>query len=824
MPRVVGFQVPGLIRDPRIRRRVRFVEAVPGEELHQIEDLLRLLLADAVLQRAVHERFALLGHDPGILLAHGLAEHVGLPHREARQDRGDAHHLFLIRDDAVRVGQDRRELRQFVLDLGLALLARDEIVHHPALQRAWAVQRVQRDQVVEPRRLRLPQEFAHARAFELEDAVRLAVREQLVGLLVIERNGVDVEVDVLRALDFVQAVADQRQRAEPEEIHLQQPDPFDLFHRPLRDDFVLLRLVERHELGERLRRDHDARGVHGGVARHPLEPARHRNQLLDALVLLLHLLERGTFGERLLERHVERGRDGLRDAVGVGVRNVHHARDVAHDRPRFHRPEGDDLRDVLAAVLARHVLDDLAAPPFAEIDVDIGQRHALGVEEALEDEVVRHRIDVGNPQAIGDEAAGGGSAPRPDGDPLLARVADEIPHDQEVPGVLHRLDHVDLVRQPLRVLVDRVLQETAAGEFLEPRQPQLESLADDVLEILVEPEAGGHLEIREVVDRVREIDLAALRNLPGVGERVRKVGEDRRHFLRRLQIELIAVVPEAVGVVHELAGADAEQNVVRLEVGLLQVVHVVGGDEVQPEILRDRLQPDVDDLLLLDALELHLQEKMVRAKDVAIRRGGVNGPVLLLRPDAGGDLALQTTAEADESFGVLREQVLVDARLVVEAFRVAGRHQLDQVVIALFGFGQQDEMVRRLPRRPALDAAIARRDVHLAPENRVDPALPRLIVEHDRREHVAVFRDRHRRHPELHGFVEQFLDAACAIEQRELGVQVEVDELCHCRPLTGDCRFNELTIGVLRIDGLTIGRLTIDGLAIDGLAIGVGNS
>ena len=82
----------------------------------------------------------------------------------------------------------------------------------------------------------------------------------------------------------------------------------------------------------------------------------------------------------------------------------------------------------------RDVLDDLAAPALAEVDVDVGQRHALGVQEALEDQVVLDRIDVGDPQAVGDEAAGRRPAARADRDALLARVADEIPDDQEVPG------------------------------------------------------------------------------------------------------------------------------------------------------------------------------------------------------------------------------------------------------------------------------------------------------------------------------------------------------------------------------------------------------
>ena len=135
-------------------------------------------------------------------------------------------------------------------------------------------------------------------------------------------------------------------------------------------------------------------------------------QLLDALVLLLQLLERRALLERLGERHVERRRHRLGDPVGVGVRDVHDAGDVADDGARLHRPERDDLGDVLAAVLAGDVVDDLAAAALAEVDVDVGQRHALGIEEALEDQVVLDRIDVGDPQAVGDEAAGGRAAAR----------------------------------------------------------------------------------------------------------------------------------------------------------------------------------------------------------------------------------------------------------------------------------------------------------------------------------------------------------------------------------------------------------------------------
>ena len=98
----------------------------------------------------------------------------------------------------------------------------------------------------------------------------------------------------------------------------------------------------------------------------------------------------------------------------------------------LHGAERDDLRHVLAAVLLGDVGDDLAAPALAEVDVDIGQRHALGIEEALEVQVEVQRIDVRDPQAVRHQAAGGRPAARADRNRLLARVADEVPDDQEV--------------------------------------------------------------------------------------------------------------------------------------------------------------------------------------------------------------------------------------------------------------------------------------------------------------------------------------------------------------------------------------------------------
>ena len=88
--------------------------------------------------------------------------------------------------------------------------------------------------------------------------------------------------------------------------------------------------------------------------------------------------------------------------------------------------------------------------------------------------------------------------------------------------------------------------------------------------------------------------VAALGNDERVPQRVRVAAEDGRHLFRGLQEKLVAGVAQPLRVIHRLPRADAEQDVVRLMVALPQVVHVVGGNERQIELARQRKKTLVD--------------------------------------------------------------------------------------------------------------------------------------------------------------------------------------------------------------------------------------
>ena len=128
-------------------------------------------------------------------------------------------------------------------------------MHHVALDRSGADDGHLDDEIVEVLRLE-PGQHAHLRAgFHLEDAHAVGVLEHRVGVRVLRRNRRNGECFAGRAappeiVDEVQRLADGRQHAEPEHVHLEEPEGFEVVLVPLDDGAILHgRVLDRHEAG-----------------------------------------------------------------------------------------------------------------------------------------------------------------------------------------------------------------------------------------------------------------------------------------------------------------------------------------------------------------------------------------------------------------------------------------------------------------------------------------------------------------------------------------------------------------------------------------------
>ena len=186
--RVMRLEIGSLVGDERIRRGMRFVEAIAGELFHQVEEMRRLGARYPVCFCTGNENVALFRHLLDVLLAHRAAQQVGATQRVAADRLRDLHHLFLVHHHAVRGRENRLEARVLVVDSIASALSCDVIGDER--HRTGPVERDQRNDILEPGRRRLLQQVAHAARFKLEHRGRVAGAEDVVGGLVVERQRV----------------------------------------------------------------------------------------------------------------------------------------------------------------------------------------------------------------------------------------------------------------------------------------------------------------------------------------------------------------------------------------------------------------------------------------------------------------------------------------------------------------------------------------------------------------------------------------------------------------------------------------------------------
>ena len=90
----------------------------------------------------------------------------------------------------------------------------------------------------------------------------------------------------------------------------------------------------------------------------------------------------------------------LGDAVDIAVGHIHGATHILDRCLSGHGAERDDLCHVLASILRGDVIDDLASPVHAEIDVDVRHGDSFRVQKTFEQQFVLERIEVGDAHRV----------------------------------------------------------------------------------------------------------------------------------------------------------------------------------------------------------------------------------------------------------------------------------------------------------------------------------------------------------------------------------------------------------------------------------------
>ena len=253
--------------------------------------------------------------------------------------------------------------------------------------------------------------------------------------------------------------------------------------------------------------------MHGAVARQSLETLTHIDEAMRLRILLIHLSKLRIRLKCLIERDVQLIRHLLRDHITLRIWNIQYTPDITDDTARGERTEGDDLRHTVLTILPGHVLDHLLPALILEVHIDIRHGDTLRVQETLEDEIVTHRVDIRDADAVRDEGARRRASARPHRDIVRLCIVHIIPDDQEVLDEAHTRDRIELIVETCPVLL-------AIRAVARP-----EAILTELSEIARRVIARRHLIARHMVVSEFNAYITALCDFMGVVEgflRIRK--------------------------------------------------------------------------------------------------------------------------------------------------------------------------------------------------------------------------------------------------------------------------------------------------------------
>ena len=373
-------------------------------------------------------------------------------------------------------------------------------------------------EIVEGAGLHAGEEAHLSPALHLEDPQRIGLAEHVVDGRVLRGHAGEIEPAAMVGGEKLEALAKAAQHAEPEHVHLEDPERLEVVLVPL---------------------DHGAPGHRGGADRnHLVEPSLADDEPPGMLGEVARKSDEGPgHGEgmpqpgrpriepegphRLVARHL---------AAGVGGQHGGHLlgqpERLARLAEREPGPEVDHRRGERGAVPAPplvHVLDHLLPALVLEVDVDVRRLAPLLRHEAFEEEIAPGRIDGGDPEHVAHRGVGGRPPPLGE-DPARAREADEVVHGEEVGCVTEPGDDPELALDldlypggdPGTVTFDRPLA----------HRP-------------LQPDHGG-ASVRTRLVRIVEAELVEgevdlPRNVQGRPHRLGTVPEEMGHLGRRLE-------------------------------------------------------------------------------------------------------------------------------------------------------------------------------------------------------------------------------------------------------------------------------------------------
>jgi len=215
-------------------------------------------------------------------------------------------------------------------------------------------------------------------------------------------------------------------------------------------------------LGQRLMGDDDRCSMYAVLAAEALEALGDVDHELRVRVLPVHLAELGC-GHVAVLVTLHALETGPQRRVATHDQRRHRLRDLGPEgegKAQHPAPSRTAARALIvekvtiwatwsAAITLGDVPDHLASAALVEVHVDVGHLLSARIQETFEEQVVADGVEIDDTRQYATQHPAADPRPGPTRDAGVARVADDVPDDEEVGSEAHLGDHAQLEVEPL---------------------------------------------------------------------------------------------------------------------------------------------------------------------------------------------------------------------------------------------------------------------------------------------------------------------------------------------------------------------------------------
>src|SRR5262249_27596736 len=276
-------------------------------------------------------------------------------------------------------------------------------------------------------------------------------------------------------------------------------------------------------------------------------------------------------------------------------------------------------RGVLAAVALRDRDDQLLADVPREVEVDVGDRVQLAIEEAAERQLRADRIDMRETGQVADERADRRAAPTSRRERVPRRIApahlqrafarelEDVPVQEEEAGEAKLVDQLQLLVEPrLRLGAQPVPARIA---LVEGARADVRELDDRRLR------AVGEVGVA-VAELLRQVEAQPLGELDGARNGGAVLREPLDDLPGREQDALVVAAPFGLTSVERAAVADGDEDVLQRRAPRMVRVDVAGDKRGDAELLREVAKRRVAACVAAFVRTLQLDEEAVAAERI----------------------------------------------------------------------------------------------------------------------------------------------------------------------------------------------------------------